>query len=66
MDKLDTGVKSYPLGSGMLRFNPTDPNVYRRFQEAGERLDAICRQPEGEDALSSLTQADEKIKQALG
>ena len=66
MDKLDMGVKSYPLGSGALRFNPTDPNVYRRFQEVGERLDAICRQPEGEDALSSLAQADEQLKQALG
>lgn len=40
MQKLnfDTGLKEFECGGGILRFNPSDPNVYARFVEAGEKL----------------------------
>ena len=28
---LDLGVKEYELGGGVLRINPTDPNLFKRF-----------------------------------
>lgn len=29
---IDTGVQEFEInGSGVLRFNPSDPNVYNRF-----------------------------------
>ena len=40
MEKLrfDNGVKSYRLGScGVLRFNPSDPNLYARLMEAQKK-----------------------------
>lgn len=43
MQKLnfDLGLKEYEIGGGVLRFNPSDPNVYARFAEAGKRLSAV-------------------------
>ena len=42
--KLDTGVVSYQIGDGTLRFHPGDPNVYMRFQQALERLEDMEKQ----------------------
>lgn len=39
--KFDSGLKSYKLGQGVLRFNPADPNVYARFLEAAEKITAL-------------------------
>ena len=44
MEKLvfDSGVKEYKLGTGgVLRFNPSDPNVYARFMEAMDKIRAV-------------------------
>lgn len=43
MEKLifDSGIKEYQLGNGVLRFNPADPNVYARFMEALEKIQAV-------------------------
>ena len=43
MEKLqfDSGVKSYRLGGGVLRFHPGDPNLYIRFLEAAEKFKAL-------------------------
>ena len=43
MQKLnfDIGIKAYEIGGGVLRFNPSDPNVYARFIETGEKLSEI-------------------------
>ena len=41
MDQLifDTGVKEYQInGVGVLRFNPSDPNVYNRFMAATDKI----------------------------
>ena len=35
---IDTGVQEFEInGSGVLRFNPSDPNVYNRFMESNVR-----------------------------
>ena len=39
--KLDTGVEQFKLPGGVLRFNPADPNVYVRFQQALESLQQL-------------------------
>ena len=44
MEKLvfDSGSKEYKLGSGgVLRFNPSDPNVYARFMDAMDKIRAV-------------------------
>ncbi len=44
MEKLvfDSGIKEYKLGSGgVLRFNPSDPNVYARFMDAMDKIRAV-------------------------
>jgi len=75
MEKIqfDVGQRSYRInGGGILRFNPCDPNVYSRFLEAVEKLQAVekelTRQTEetqGEDIIKVLSAADEKMKNIL-
>ena len=38
MEKLtfDSGIRSYRAGAGVLRFNPSDPNLYARFLQVLE------------------------------
>lgn len=69
MEKLtfDTGVKSYKVGAGVLKFNPTDPNVYARFLEVLESLGEMEKTltAPGSDALGVLSRADKTIKEKL-
>lgn len=78
MQKLnfDLGVKEYEIGGGVLRFNPSDPNVYSRFVEAGEKLVQIeqrltvkANEYAGEDAgkavLQIMREADKETKELL-
>jgi len=70
MEKLnfDTGVRAYRLGSGVLRFNPTDPNLYARFLDALDTIAALESelQPQtGEEAIRALAEADGRIKGIL-
>ena len=44
MEKIsfDSGIKSFKInGNGVLRFNPSDPNVYARFLEAGDKMQEV-------------------------
>ena len=76
MEKIqfDSGVRSYRInGGGILRFNPSDPNLYSRFLEAVEKLQEaekeLTRQAEtaqAQDVVKLMTQADEKMKNILG
>lgn len=80
MEKIsfDSGIKEYRInGAGVLRFNPADPNVYARFLEATEKIQAVedelsqqAKALDGEDsgaqAVMLLAQADQKMKQLLG
>ena len=75
MEKIqfDAGQRSYRInGGGILRFNPCDPNVYNRFLEAVEKLEAVeadlTRQAEekgSEEVIKLLAAADEKMKNIL-
>lgn len=82
MEKLifDSGIRSYQVnGGGVLRFNPSDPNVYDRFMKAADKLieienelteqgNAITSEDEvqvGVSVLSILADADKKVKDLL-
>ena len=72
---IDTGVREYRInGKGVLRFNPSDPNLYGRFLEAMESIQKLkknLRQKGGEvgnDAKKTLhliLQADRDAKEQL-
>ena len=63
----DSGVQSYKLGDGVLRFNPGDPNVYARFMEGAEKLRAVEQELANtpEEPLSALRSADRQMKEVL-
>lgn len=75
MEKIqfDSGIRSYRInGSGILRFNPGDPNLYARFLEAVEKLKAVeaelteqAEKAEGADIVKLMTLADDKMKGIL-
>lgn len=71
----DSGVQSYKInGCGVLRFNPSDPNVYARFMEAVDRIRLVeedllekskNQENAGEKALALLHYADQQMKKTL-
>lgn len=77
MEKIqfDSGIRSYRInGSGILRFNPGDPNLYARFLEAVEKLKAVEAElteqaapdtVQGEDIVKLMQHADAKMKEIL-
>lgn len=76
MEKIqfDSGVQEFMLGSGVLRFNPSDPNLYGRFLEAGEKIadiqenltaEAEKTADNGYGAVQLLQSADRQMKQLL-
>lgn len=78
MQKLnfDLGIKEYEIGGGVLRFNPSDPNVYTRFMasankltEIEQRLTAKAKAYEGENVgqamLKLMEAADKEVKELL-
>lgn len=83
MEKLnfDIGVKEYRInGGGILRFNPSDPNLYARFLESLDKIKALEQEligkaqamekaeegrSSGEAVLQLMGEADKKIKQVL-
>lgn len=81
MEKIifDSGVKEYQINdNGVLRFNPSDPNVYARFFEAAEQIQIIEKElvasgevlqnqeNVGEAAVQLMKEADKKVKEILG
>ena len=72
MEKIsfDSGIRQFQLnGKGILRFNPSDPNLYERFTQAGEKILDIEKnllENAGEERpLKVLTQADREMKKLL-
>ena len=70
--QFDSGIKTYCInGSGTLRFHPGDPNLYQRFLEAVEKIQAVEQQLQedlnGENVqlLQCMSTADGHIKQVL-
>lgn len=65
---LDTGVRSYKVGAGVLKFNPTAPNVYARFLEVLDSLSGLeseLAQHTGADAIAALAKTDKELKSRL-
>lgn len=80
MEKIqfDSGVKEYEINdNGVLRFNPSDPNVYARFFDAKEQILAIetelvtngknieNSENAGKEAIFLIKDADAKVKDIL-
>ena len=73
MEKLqfDSGVKSYKVGAGVIRFNPADPNVFARFTQAAEKMQSVQDQllekaRDGKtDTVQLLWDADQQMKKLL-
>ena len=78
MEKIsfDSGVKSYKInGTGVLRFNPGDPNVYARFLEAADKLQDVenalveeakkLPEADGAGVVQLLNRADKEMKQVF-
>ena len=73
----DTGVKKFQINNGaVLQFNPSDINVYLRFMEAADKLQAIesslVKKGEGldpsniKDVMRLMGEADAEVKKLLG
>lgn len=72
---IDTGVQEFELPGGVLRFNPSDPNVYHRFLEAIKTVETVeqtmvekakeLKEDNGAEVLALLSQADKDTKAAL-
>ena len=75
----DSGMRSYRINDGgVLRFNPSDPNVYARFMDAvdeiktieaeqAKRANALDRTEENtpEEILHIMSETDKKVKAVL-
>lgn len=81
MEKIvfDSGIKEYEINNnGVLRFNPSDPNVYARFFDAAEQIQQIEKdltekgnalvneEENGEAVIRLMQEADKKVKELLG
>lgn len=81
MEKIvfDSGIKEYEINNnGVLRFNPSDPNVYARFFDAAEQIQQIEKdltekgkalatdEENGEAKIRLMQEADKKVKELLG
>lgn len=73
MEKItfDTGVKTYQINeNGTLRFNPSDPNVYKRFKDLGAKIETLQAEyndrskgmTDGGDAIDLLAEYDHRMK----
>lgn len=74
----DSGVREFKINdSGVLRFNPSDPNVYNRFFDALEEIksieqdlvkkgEALNEEKEtGEVVIRLMAETDQKAKELL-
>lgn len=75
----DSGIKEYQInGKGVLRFNPSDPNVYARFVELTPKINEIEKEMNqkaanidrenekaGEETLCIMRETDRRIKDIL-
>ena len=74
--QFDSGVRSFAIkDGGVLRFNPSDPNVYGRFLDAAEKIKALEKdlveqaksaEESGSAVVRLMVEADKKIKEILG
>lgn len=60
---MELGIREFPVGQGVLRFNPADPNLLCRLQQAVSMMEDITL--EGGEPLSLLSAADRELKDIL-
>lgn len=74
----DSGIRDYRINdTGILRFNPSDPNVYNRFFDAAEQIKTIeqdlvkkgealdAEKDTGEAVIRLMAEADRQAKAIL-
>ncbi|MBM6938464.1 hypothetical protein H7U37_08005 [Pseudoflavonifractor phocaeensis] len=70
----DDGVREYEVnGNGILRFHPGDPNLYHRFQQLVQDVDALKEEAlrraggitDGAGAVALLAEYDGRVKEKL-
>ena len=73
----DSGIREFQInGNGVLRFNPSDLNVYNRFIESideikkientlVERGKELGEKPSGADIIKLMRESDRQIKKVL-
>lgn len=70
----DTGIKTYQINdSGVLKFNPSDPNLYKRFKDLRVEIEQIQKDyierskttESGDDAIDLLAEYDARMKKSL-
>ena len=66
---LDTGLQTYKIGQGVLQFNPSDPNVYMRFQQTVDKLEDmeknLQKQLQENSLLCVMADMDKTLKAQL-
>lgn len=66
---IDTGVKEYEINeNGVLRFNPSDPNLYKRFMSLSSDVGVMEEEVKNADetnALDIMEKYDRRIKEKL-
>ena len=71
--KVDLGIEEFDLGCGVLRFNPTDPNLYARFLDLEPQLENLQQRLSQKTAqavdaaglLKALEETDRQLKNLL-
>ncbi len=65
---IDYGMKEFAVNGGaILRFNPSDPNLYSRFKKLGADISAMEKEvatSEG-DTIDLMNQFDKRVKAML-
>ena len=70
----DTGIKEFDVnGNGLLRFNPSDPNLYNRFMSVHSEIEAIesdiqqrrTEELTSEAVLEMMADYDRRVKEKL-
>lgn len=77
----DSGIKEYQInGKGVLRFNPSDPNVYARFMDSMDKIKSVEKEmaakaksiesdkgdaDTGEAMLRIMRETDQRMKSIL-
>lgn len=70
---IDCGLEEYAVGGAVLRFNPTDPNLYARFMQLEGQLGQLRKElelkvsaaTEASQVLTVLEETDRTFKDLL-
>lgn len=72
--QFDAGIRTYRVNdTGVLKFNPSDPNVYKRLKDLTDRIEKTHKEvaertkglTDGLEAVELLAQYDQSVKKEL-